>query len=315
MLFEDGLAPSRLPELFSGRPVTIFGRFQGDASQLRLQVDATDAAGRLWSRTLAACPRPAASLLNLWGRVKVRELEDRYAAGGVDDPQALADQIVKVSLESRVLSRFTAYVAVDRSEVVNEGGQQKKILQPVEMPAGWEEPAALVACCMSAPPPSAGVRRATWACHSMPPSPGQSFLAKSRRSLSAASGLFGGSGASPTPPPPRTIADVAGEIRDLLAKKKDLGHLKSRTLAKHLATVVTLIEELAALLRQSSHPELTAVEQAVTDGRSYVAELTTSSPTAPDAAKLQEYFFDVVAILDAIENPPEEKPERKEFWL
>ena len=88
---------------------------------------------------MTACPRPAASLLNLWGRVKVRELEDRYAAGSASDPKALARQIVKISLESRVLSRFTAYVAVDRSEVVNQGGQQQKIVQPVEAPAGWEE--------------------------------------------------------------------------------------------------------------------------------------------------------------------------------
>jgi len=30
---------------------------------------------------------------------------------------------------------------------------------------------------------------------------------------------------------------------------------------------------------------------------------------------LQEYFADIVAILDAIEKPPEEKAERKGFWL
>ena len=132
--------------------MTIFGRFRGDASQLSLRVEATDAAGRPWSRTLTACPRPAASLLNLWGRVKVRELEDRYAAGSASDPQALAKQIVQVSLESRVLSRFTAYVAVDRSEVVNQGGKQQKILQPVEIPAGWEAGrAASLMCCLSAP--------------------------------------------------------------------------------------------------------------------------------------------------------------------
>ncbi|MGH7127974.1 MAG: hypothetical protein ACREIV_05360, partial [Planctomycetaceae bacterium] len=37
-----------------------------------------------------------------------------------------------------VLSRFTAYVAVDRSEVVNEGGRPVQITQPVELPEGWE---------------------------------------------------------------------------------------------------------------------------------------------------------------------------------
>jgi hypothetical protein len=88
-------------------------------------------------------------LLNLWGRAKVRDLEDQYAAGQGDNPQKLADEIVAVSLESHVLSRFTAYVAIDTSEIVNAGGDQAKIVQPVEMPAGWEE--ATGTCWTSAP--------------------------------------------------------------------------------------------------------------------------------------------------------------------
>jgi hypothetical protein len=37
-----------------------------------------------------------------------------------------------------VLCRFTAFVAVDRSAVVNPGGQVHGIIQPVEEPEGWE---------------------------------------------------------------------------------------------------------------------------------------------------------------------------------
>src|SRR5205085_1346097 len=37
-----------------------------------------------------------------------------------------------------VLSRFTAFLAIDRSEVVNAGGELKQIVQPVDMPAGWD---------------------------------------------------------------------------------------------------------------------------------------------------------------------------------
>src|SRR5262249_61848129 len=51
----------------------------------------------------------------------------------------LEQEIVRTSLRFGVLSRFTAFVAVDRSEVVNEGGEQKTITQPVEAPSGWEQ--------------------------------------------------------------------------------------------------------------------------------------------------------------------------------
>ena len=37
-----------------------------------------------------------------------------------------------------MLTRFTAFVVVDESEVVNQDGTRRKIVQPVEMPAQWE---------------------------------------------------------------------------------------------------------------------------------------------------------------------------------
>ena len=36
-----------------------------------------------------------------------------------------------------MLCRFTAFVAVD-SRVVNEGGETRRVTQPVELPSGWE---------------------------------------------------------------------------------------------------------------------------------------------------------------------------------
>ena len=53
--------------------------------------------------------------------------------------RALEQTIIATSLRFGVLCRFTAYVAVDRAAVVNEGGEVHQITQPVEMPAGWGE--------------------------------------------------------------------------------------------------------------------------------------------------------------------------------
>ncbi len=66
----------------------------------------------------------------------MRQLEDRYAARD-GDRSTLEKAIVALSLRFQVLCRFTAYVAVDRSEVVNKGGGGHRITQPVEQPDGW----------------------------------------------------------------------------------------------------------------------------------------------------------------------------------
>jgi Ca-activated chloride channel family protein len=62
----------------------------------------------------------------------VRDLEDRYASGA----RQLEDEIVAVSKRFGVLSRFTAFVAIDR-EIANRSGRVERIVQRVESPAGW----------------------------------------------------------------------------------------------------------------------------------------------------------------------------------
>lgn len=133
----ESLTPRRLPDLFADRPIVIQGRHPS-RKPMRLRVSAIDAQGKSWSDEVVARPEENSVLLATWGRSMIRDLEDEYAAGTHSEPQQLMQRIIQVSLESHVLSRFTAYVAVDHSQVVNDGGVQNQILQPVEMPAGWE---------------------------------------------------------------------------------------------------------------------------------------------------------------------------------
>jgi Ca-activated chloride channel family protein len=85
----------------------------------------------------------------VWARARLRDLEDRYIVAD-HDREGLEKQLVATSIQFSVLCRFTAFVAVDRSEVVNEGGSQHRIIQPVSYPQGWEMPIAgaarLMAC-------------------------------------------------------------------------------------------------------------------------------------------------------------------------
>ena len=131
----DSLVPERLPDLFAGAPVLVLGRFQGQPAG-RLAVRARAAAGLAWCQSLEGNPRDNPAIASAWARGQVRKLEDRYVVAA-EDLGALERQIVALSLRFGVLSRFTAYVAIDHAETANKGGKLHRITQPVESPQGW----------------------------------------------------------------------------------------------------------------------------------------------------------------------------------
>jgi Ca-activated chloride channel family protein len=136
----SSVTPRRLPDLFVGAPVIIAGRYRGRAPA-RASVFITGrsvAAGGMREQLVAREPATgadAAAATAVWARGRIRDLEDHYVTSG--QSAEIAGQIVAVSKRFSVLSRFTAYLAVDRTEVVNPGGEVRTITQPVEMPDGW----------------------------------------------------------------------------------------------------------------------------------------------------------------------------------
>lgn len=134
MIGEITVVPERVPDLFAEAPVVIQGRCLVPEKGT-ITLTATDENGQPWKQTLPCIVQASRVLAPCWARTKLRQLEDRYASGQMS--VALSKEIVNLSLQHRVLSRFTAYVAVDRSAVVNPDGQPREIVQAVEMPAGW----------------------------------------------------------------------------------------------------------------------------------------------------------------------------------
>ena len=136
------VVPRRLPDLFSGSPLLILGRYRG-RPEASLAIRATDTAGRAWSESVPAEARDNPAIASAWARGQIRQIEDRYAAGD-GDLSALERAIVALSLKFQVLCRFTAYVAVDRSQAVNPSGSLHRVTQPVEMPRGWDASSQMV---------------------------------------------------------------------------------------------------------------------------------------------------------------------------
>lgn len=167
------VAPTRLPDVYAGSPVTIFGRYKGKApTDAAITIEGTSYGDPLSMRVAREGQTSASWVSASWARAHIRDLEDKYATGA----RELDSEIVRVSKEFSVLSRFTAFLAVDKSAVVNPGGGLVQVVQPVESPAGWEQQSAVrgsghlarPAPMMSAPPPA------------MPSMAGPSAISRSR---------------------------------------------------------------------------------------------------------------------------------------
>ncbi|MFG1603343.1 VIT domain-containing protein [Actinoplanes sp. NPDC049265] len=135
-LVDGTRSPHRLPALYPGVPLVIAGRYAGRAEG-SITVAGKRRDGGTFEATVPVVRRDEPAVTAQWARARLRDLEDRYAAGD----HGLEHTITTTSLRFGVLCRFTAFVAVD-SRVVNENGDTRRVVQPVETPSGWEAPVA-----------------------------------------------------------------------------------------------------------------------------------------------------------------------------
>jgi Ca-activated chloride channel family protein len=123
--------------IFEGVPHTVHGRRNKTDASKPLVVTATTQNGTPWRAEIVPQLVQCSAVKANWARGRIRSLEDRYAAGN-RSPE-LSQEIIKISLAANVLSRFTAFVAVDKSEIVNSGGKVNSVVQAVEAPEGWAQ--------------------------------------------------------------------------------------------------------------------------------------------------------------------------------
>jgi Ca-activated chloride channel family protein len=138
-LVADTLVPDRAPCLFAGSPLLVVGRYRGRPPG-SVWLRGTTSGHLPWQEAVVPRIRDHRAIAAAWARAQVRQLEDRYTAGR-ENRGALEKAILATSLRFGVLCRFTAFVAVDRSAVVNEGGEVHEITQPVEMLSDWDSAA------------------------------------------------------------------------------------------------------------------------------------------------------------------------------
>ena len=132
--------PRRIPELWAGRPVIVFGRYT-DGGKTRIKLTGV-AEGKPLSYSLdVTLPReqPKHGVLSkMWARKKIEDISAQmYYA---DSPEVVED-ITQVALAYRLMSQYTSFVAVDETEVQLASQKAKpprQVLVPVPLPAGVE---------------------------------------------------------------------------------------------------------------------------------------------------------------------------------
>jgi Ca-activated chloride channel family protein len=125
------LTPSAIPDLFVGQPLVLSGHYGAAGSGI------VTVTGKQGGRPVAfSVPvsfperRERAAISTIWARAKIAEL----SRGLIRKPDAAAEKaITALSLEHRILTQFTAFVAVDDSRVT-AGGEAKRVVVPVEVP-------------------------------------------------------------------------------------------------------------------------------------------------------------------------------------
>jgi Ca-activated chloride channel family protein len=128
------VAPEKIPDLLALRPLLIYGKYQGDRPT-RIEITGRTGKGA-WHHAVDLRPADARpqnqALRALWARKWVEILEDEFHMGG---GKPVEDAITDLGLFYNLLTPFTSFVAID-SEIVNRGGSQDTVRQPLPMPEG-----------------------------------------------------------------------------------------------------------------------------------------------------------------------------------
>ena len=131
--------PEMMPDLFSAQPLIVSGRFDKPGTGT-VTIRGTTAGGH-YERTIdVKLPKKAPDhevLAPLWARKEIDALMARDWQGVQSgNPKAeVKSAVTALGLEYNLVTQFTSFVAVEK-KVVNEGGRQRTIDVPVEMPDG-----------------------------------------------------------------------------------------------------------------------------------------------------------------------------------
>lgn len=126
--------PASPPDLFANQPLVLFGR-QEYRNSGTLRITGTAAGGKRYEKTLNlnfdSTGNPAVA--QLWGRARIKDLMNQMFGG---ETKTGVEAVTDTALAYRLLSQYTAFVAVSDEVRVNPDGTRQQVQVPVELPQG-----------------------------------------------------------------------------------------------------------------------------------------------------------------------------------
>jgi Ca-activated chloride channel family protein len=124
--------PENIPDLYYGDPLLVTARLNPGNVKVRVH---GQLAGQQWQRTLlSGSPIPDSGLATLWARKKIDALLDSMVTGTKES--SIKPEIIQLALKHNLLTRFTSFVAVDKTPVRPEGELAQDKQLPNLMPRG-----------------------------------------------------------------------------------------------------------------------------------------------------------------------------------
>ncbi len=127
------VTPRALPDLFAGQPLVVSGHYArgGTATvTVRGRQDGRDVSFAV-PVTLAERDATRPAIATVWARQRIAELARELIK---KDDAARVAEIIALSIRHKILTQYTAFVAVDDSR--KTVGDSKRVVVPVEVPAG-----------------------------------------------------------------------------------------------------------------------------------------------------------------------------------
>jgi Ca-activated chloride channel family protein len=106
--------PKRVGDLYLNEPLVVFTR--SDDLSHDINIEGRNAEGR-WQKSIKLQELDnTVGLGSLWARKKIDAVEDQHHIGNISDEE-LKTKIITLALKHKLLSRFTSFVAVDKTPV------------------------------------------------------------------------------------------------------------------------------------------------------------------------------------------------------
>ncbi len=132
-------SPGELPDLFAGQPVVVYGRYTGElAGSVKLRGKLGGAAVEIPVDLARARASEHDGLASLWARRRIDDLTSwpLQAERAELPPGPAREQVIDLALRHRILTAWTAFVAVEERKERQPDGTLRTVHVPVDMPMG-----------------------------------------------------------------------------------------------------------------------------------------------------------------------------------